>query len=134
LGSFLHVPTIRQTRQQKQVDVTLIRERTEAIRADLDHALSSTIWNANFSVSVTFNCTECEAPIKRRVCVLKFGDDVQCGNCGQKFGVQPQDDGSFKFITLSYSWDCKVCGTFREIPAAKPRRVSMSVAHNAMTA
>lgn len=62
LGSFLHVPTIKQSRSDEPLDMEAIRRRVELIRAQLAHVLGATIWNANFSVSVTVPCTECEAP------------------------------------------------------------------------
>jgi predicted nucleic acid-binding Zn ribbon protein len=121
LGSFLHVPTIKQEREGTAVDSAIVRERAEAIRDELAHVLGSNIWNANFSVSVTINCTECEAPIKRRVSVLENGQPIECGNCGQLFEVIPQPDETFFFPTVHYDWNCESCQEKNSLVQSKVR-------------
>jgi DNA-directed RNA polymerase subunit RPC12/RpoP len=121
LGSFLHVPTIKQSREDEPLDVNVARDRAETIRAELEHVLSTTISNANFGQFITFNCSQCETPVKRRTSIIEEGSEVECGNCGQTFTLEPDADGSFSVVTLSYSWDCNVCGTLREIPRSKAK-------------
>ena len=119
LGNFLHVPTIKQTREGMSFDATVARKRADEIRGELAHVLDTSIWNANFSVSVTVNCTECEAPIKRRSSILENGETVECGNCGQLFAVEHKPDDTFFFVPVSYSWDCKVCNEPQTIVQSK---------------
>jgi hypothetical protein len=119
LGNFLHVPTIRQTREGTPFDAKVARERAEAIRAELEHVLDTSIWNANFSVSVTISCTECEAPIKRRSSILDNGEMVECGSCGQLFDVEHKPDDTFFFVPVSYSWNCEVCNEPHSITQSK---------------
>jgi len=121
LGSYLHVPTIKQEREGQSFDAVAARKRTEAIRAELAHILEATIWNANFSVSVTFACTECEAPIKRRDAVLEKSEPIECGNCGQLYDAEPRSGGSYFFIPHSFSWDCVVCKEPRTIIQSKAK-------------
>lgn len=121
LGSFLHVPTIKQSREDGSVDPELIRQRVEPIRAQLAHVLEATIWNANFSVSVTISCTECGAPIKRRSSVLDKAEPTECGNCGQLFDAERQPDDSYLFVPHSYSWTCKACNEPRTIAQSKAK-------------
>lgn len=119
LGSFLHVPTIKQQRELRSFDSTGARERADLMCAELDRVLDTTVWNANFSVSVTFACAECEAPIKRRDAVLESGDPIECGNCGQLYDADLQADGSYQFIRHSFSWNCKACSEKQTIVQAK---------------
>lgn len=121
LGSFLHVPTIRQAREGISLDTQVSRERAEAIRAHLAHALDTSIWNANFSVFVNVLCTECETPIKRRAAILEKNEPVECGNCGQLFDAEPQSDGRYLFVPHSFSWTCKACGEARSIVQSKAK-------------
>ncbi|MGY4512087.1 hypothetical protein [Bradyrhizobium sp. USDA 3650] len=121
LGSYLHVPTIKQSRSGLSPDVEPIRQRVEAIRVQLTYVLDTSIWNANFSLSVTLACTECEAPIKRRSSVLEKGAPVECGNCGQLFDAEPRPDGTYFFVPHSYSWSCKNCNEPRSILQVKAK-------------
>lgn len=121
LGNFLHVPTIKQAAKNTPFDAKVVRERAGEIRSALAHVLDAKIWNANFGDFSTFNCTECEAPIQRRKAVLERDEDVECGNCGQKFIVEPQSDGTFFFIPASFSWECAACKVRREIVQSKAR-------------
>ncbi|MGY8678573.1 hypothetical protein Q2941_12295 [Bradyrhizobium sp. UFLA05-153] len=113
LGSFLHVPTVRQQRNGLVFDAAACRERSTLIHDELKRILEPSIWNANFSESVTYHCT-CEAAIKRRIAALASGP-IECGNCGQLYDVEPRRNGSYAFIAHSFSWDCKLCGEKQEI-------------------
>jgi DNA-directed RNA polymerase subunit RPC12/RpoP len=115
LGSFLHVPTIRQNREGRSLDAKVARDRAEAIRAHLAHVLAATIWNANFSTSVTVNCSACKAPVKRRVSILESGQPIECGNCGQLYDATRQADGTYFLVPHSFSWECKACDEPRSI-------------------
>jgi predicted RNA-binding Zn-ribbon protein involved in translation (DUF1610 family) len=109
LGNFLHVPTIKQSSKEGAPDTVTIRHRAEAIREHLAHVLDTQIWNANFSVSVTIPCSQCNAPIKRRSSILENGEPIECGNCGQLYDAEHQPDDSYLFVAHCYSWACKVC-------------------------
>jgi hypothetical protein len=109
LGSFLHVPTIKQVQQDEPFDATAAREKATELKNEIQHVLDAQIWNANFSVSVAFDCSLCKALIKRRVSVLAMGNDVECGNCGQLFCPEKQTNGSYHFIPRCFDWNCDVC-------------------------
>jgi transcription elongation factor Elf1 len=115
LGHFLHVPTIKQSRNEEPPDKAMIRERANEIKAKLQHVLASRIYNVNFSESVTFACIVCEAPIKRQTRVLETNAKIECGNCGQKFIGEPVDERSYSFIPASFRWNCQVCETEQEL-------------------
>ena len=121
LGSFLHVPTIKQQREGLVFDAATCRDRATQIGDEPARILEASIWNANFSVSVTFDCAACEAPIQRRSDVLKSGGPVECGNCGQLYDAEPREGGSYFFVPHSFSWDCDACGAKREIIQSKAR-------------
>lgn len=121
LGSFLHVPTIKQAQSGEPFDDTAAREKAAEIKDEIAYVLDTQIWNANFSVSVTFECSLCEAPIKRRVSVIETGDDVECGNCGQQFQTEKQADNSYLFIPTCFTWNCAECGALQELEQGKAK-------------
>jgi DNA-directed RNA polymerase subunit RPC12/RpoP len=115
LGNFIHVPTIKQSHADQSERLPVIRARAEKIRRHLAHVLAARIWNSNLATRYTFDCSECEAPVSRRVSVVKAGGEVECGNCGQQFDAEPEADGRMLFIPRSFSWECAVCHVRREI-------------------
>ncbi|WP_441252054.1 hypothetical protein AB8A28_08885 [Tardiphaga sp. 71_E8_N1_1] len=121
LGNFLHVPTIKQQREGYVFDEATCGDRATRIQGELTRILEASLWNANFSVSVTFDCAACEVPIKRRSEALESGEPVECGNCGQLHGAEPQGNGSYFFVPHSLSWDCEACGETHEIMQSKTR-------------
>jgi hypothetical protein len=121
LGSFLHVPTIKHAQQDESFDATAARQRATEIKNEIQHVLDAPIWNANFSVSVTTDCTLCGAPIKRRVSVLGTGEDIECGNCGQQFRPEKQADDSYNFIPRSFHWRCEVCQTPQKLAQGRAK-------------
>ncbi|MGY4174962.1 putative RNA-binding Zn-ribbon protein involved in translation (DUF1610 family) [Bradyrhizobium sp. USDA 4518] len=121
LGSYLHVPTIKQERDGRSFDVAAARARAEEIRAELSRILGASIWNANFSVSVTFACAECETPMKRRESVLKTKEPIECGHCGQLHDAELQADGRYFIVPHSFSWECAVCHEPRTIKQSRAK-------------
>ncbi len=115
LGSYLHVPTIKQDREGASLDFEEVRKRVGTIRDVLQHILSATIWNANFAVSVAFSCSNCEAPIKRRSEILEKGEPIECGNCGQLYDAEDHSNGNYFFVPHAVSWNCEACGEPRSI-------------------
>jgi transcription elongation factor Elf1 len=117
LGNFLHLPTIRQPVETDRLENA--RRKAIEIRERLERLLAAGRIVSNLAQTFTFNCTECEAPIARRVAVLAKGGSVECGNCGQGFDTEVQSDGGFFFIPLSFSWDCPRCQSRGEIVRSK---------------
>jgi DNA-directed RNA polymerase subunit RPC12/RpoP len=122
LGSFIHVPTIKQVVKSPSPDFDTIRSVVEEIKSKLDHVLSAKIWNANFGANITYNCTECETPIKRRVEVLQEDKQVQCGGCGQFYNVNHDAEKvDWYFSPVTFYWYCEGCGAEREIAQSKAK-------------
>ncbi len=120
LGSFLHVPTIRQSGGSG--NLARARERAVEVHERLSKILAPARIIGNLSTGIYhFNCTECEAPIARRRAFLAEGGSVECGNCGQGFDTEVQGDGGFFFIPLSFSWDCPRCQSRGEIVRSKAK-------------
>lgn len=115
LGSFLHVPTIKQQREGAIFDATMCRQRAALIQEELTRILGASIWNSNLAMAVNFDCVECEAPIRRRTAALDRGDPIECGNCGQLYDAEPEGGGRYFFVPHSWSWNCKACGEKREV-------------------
>src|SRR6185369_1586813 len=99
-------------------DFAKIRNIAEKIRAELEHVLSAKIWTrGHVAPSFTFNCTECDTPIRRTIEVLKKGDEVECGNCGNLFdAVHDEADDGWSIHLKAFTWTCRACDTPRQIP------------------
>jgi DNA-directed RNA polymerase subunit RPC12/RpoP len=122
LGNFLHVPTIKQTEQIDAPDFDLIRERVSQIKGELEHVLAARIWNVNFANWITFECSECSSPIRRRDNALGPSKTVECGNCGQGFFIEEQPDSqTFRAIIVAFEWTCRKCGAPRQLAESKAR-------------
>jgi transcription elongation factor Elf1 len=119
LGNFLHVPTIRQSIENDRLNDA--RRKATEIRERLEKLLAPGRVVSHLAELLTFNCTECEAPIARRISVLTEGGPVECGNCGQGFDAEVQSGGGYFFIPLSFSWDCPRCQSLHQIVRSKAK-------------
>jgi transcription elongation factor Elf1 len=119
LGNFLHLPTIRQPVETDRLNDA--RRKATEIRERLEKLLAPGRIVGHLAETYTFNCTECEAPIARRIAALAKGGPVECGNCGQSFDAQAQNGGGYFFIPLSFSWDCPRCQSRGEIVRSKAK-------------
>jgi transcription elongation factor Elf1 len=121
LGNFLHVPTIKQVNTGRSLQAEQIRETAEAIRERLATVLAPGRIVSSIGQFCKFNCSECEAPIARRIEFLDAGGEVECGNCGQQFDTERVTDGQMKFVPRAFSWECEKCNVLRQIPQSRAR-------------
>ncbi|QOG21736.1 hypothetical protein [Bradyrhizobium sp. SEMIA] len=121
LGSFLHIPTIRQQREGGTFDAVECRQRAVLIQDELTRVLGATVWNFNIAMAVNFDCTSCKAPIRRRSLALDKGSPIECGNCGQLYEAEPHGSEGKQYLIVphSLSWDCPACGEKRDIVQSK---------------
>lgn len=81
IGSYLHVPTMKQLQEGKFRNEASLRKRCEVIIKEIEASLSSTMWNLDFKQSATMDCS-CGEMLTRR---FKDGQDarvVSCHDCG----------------------------------------------------
>jgi DNA-directed RNA polymerase subunit RPC12/RpoP len=121
LGNFLHVPTIKQVNSGSSVQAEKIREKAAAISERLAAVLAPGRIVSNIGQFCTFNCSQCEAPIARRMPFLDAGGEVECGNCGQQYDYERTTDSRIKFVARAYSWECANCKTPRQVPQSQAK-------------
>lgn len=107
LGRFLHVPTIKQSRDEKNVDATKIRQKIQEILPEIDRVLASQIFATNIKATITVTC-DCSFEIKRRESLLEKELQVTCASCGAIFGTEKMED-QWKFFHLYHNYACPNC-------------------------
>lgn len=81
LGSYLHVPSLKQTLAGKNPDLIKLRNKCEAIALDLEQVLASTVYNITLGTFATLKCGNCERPIRRRFPFGKESVHAECMEC-----------------------------------------------------
>lgn len=116
MGSFLHMPTLRQIEQDKGPVPETIRGRCQKCIAALEAVLASPIWNANFGVFTEIECARCEFWIKKR---LKPGStdpvDARCINCGAEYTVISEGEGKTRWEPKNEEVPCPTEGCGEKI-------------------
>ena len=115
LGSFLHEPTIRQVEGGRLPAEAAMRARAEAIAAEVDAVLASTMYNINIGRFVGFEC-DCGFKVRRKVESLAAPGCLRCGGCGRRW-TYVRDDvrNGFKFDRLRGSFRCEKCEKVVEV-------------------
>ncbi|MEL1263075.1 hypothetical protein [Pseudoxanthomonas putridarboris] len=82
LGSYLHIPTLKQMRQGDFFDASKLRARCLQIVTYLDEVLASPVWNIRLTAVSKTDCIYCGKPMQRRC--PKDGETVavSCFECG----------------------------------------------------
>lgn len=139
LGSYLHVPTIKQRKNGVPVDPTKLRTRCEAIARYLADVLASPVWNAILGVFASIDCVNCGHPIRKRFPRDQEFVEAKCLECGATYRVTGAGDQKVHFepdqvgircanvdcktsifpwrseIEDGVGWICDVCGGRNEI-------------------
>lgn len=111
LGSFLHLPTIRQLRQKKVSDLAAPRKHCQGVIEAVEKALSSTIFNVIPAVPIDFPCERCGENIKRRAPFGSFQFESSCPACKATYDVSGAGDGRTRVAPLlSMLVPCKIEG------------------------
>jgi len=87
LGSFLHMPTLKQFDENKAHDSSKLRARCEKIIEALEAALSSPVFNITIGSFSEIPCMRCDAKVRRRLALS--GDDAvaKCFKCGAEYKI-----------------------------------------------
>lgn len=67
IGSYLHVPTLKQVEEGKQVGINRMKGKCEEVAGYIEKVLASPIYHNTIGSFAVTNCTECEKPIRKRV-------------------------------------------------------------------
>jgi transcription elongation factor Elf1 len=120
LGSFLHVPTIRQSSRDN--DPAPARQRATEVQEAFAKLLAPGRITAFFAKGMhRFECHDCGTPIARRADSLLEGKTAECGNCGLPYDVEILEDQKVWIQPRSILWDCPRCQSHRTIFASKAK-------------
>jgi hypothetical protein len=139
LGSFLHVPTLKQRKGGANVDPVKFRTRCDEITACLTEVLASPVWNATIGIFASLDCMKCGHPVRKRMPHGKAVVDATCFECGATYKVTDAGEGKAHFepdqvevkcanpdcrtavypwrseIEPNSGWKCEVCGGENDI-------------------
>ena len=139
LGSYLHVPTIRQRKDGAKVDLVKLRTRCEEIASYLTDVLASPVWNATMGTFASLDCMNCGHPIRKRMPRGQPVVTAKCFECGASYKVTDAERGKVHFepdqvevkcanpecmtsifpwrseIENGGSWKCEICGGENDI-------------------
>lgn len=87
LGSYLHVPTMKQSRTGKSLDFSKVRSRCEEIAVFVREVLSSPIFNVTLGSFATHDCMECGKPIRKRMPYGKGEVHAECYECSASYVI-----------------------------------------------
>ncbi|MBW3571124.1 MAG: hypothetical protein KY467_08460 [Gemmatimonadetes bacterium] len=96
LGSYLHLPSMKQTIEGRTVDSAKLRKRCEELAALIDDVLSSRIFNVTLGVFSTMNCFRCERPIRKRVQDEQEAV-AECFDCHATYSLVPVENGQIEW-------------------------------------
>lgn len=117
LGSFLHVPTLKQTRSGKTHDPEKQRKRCTEIAGYIEHVLASTIHNFRFGRFSTIECAECGKPIRKRMPASEKTVEAECFACKASYTLRDIDGEQIEWEPHVHKIACgnRACGHKIEI-------------------
>ena len=113
LGSFLHAPTLDQIEKNKIKSCVESVRIIEPIATVIKDVLSANIFNTNFGVFYTVECS-CGKIIKRRKGSFSKEEGIICPSCKAIYDIVSEDvehmHGVTKFLQRNTSYTCQKCG------------------------
>ncbi len=106
LGSYLHVPTLKQVRSNKAHDYNKIRLRCEEIATAVKHVLSSPIFNVTLGSFASLPCMECGKPMRKRMPHGKNEVPAQCYECGASYVIIDKGNRQVEWKPLQHEIPC----------------------------
>ena len=96
LGSYLHLPSMKQSMEGRTVDTGKLRKRCEDLVALIDEVLASRIFNVTLGQFSTMNCFRCEKPIRKR---LRDEQETlaECFDCHATYSLVPAENGQIEW-------------------------------------
>ena len=106
LGSYLHMPTLKQLSEKGEPDLGILRYRCNEIVSAIDKALASPIFNIRMGQFATIDCSQCGKAISRR---LPFGEEeveAKCFECGAGYVVRDAGEGKSLWEPIGQQIKC----------------------------
>ena len=117
LGSFLHVPTLKQTRSGKAHDPEKQRKRCTEIAGYIEHVLDSRVHNVTLGNFASMECAECGKPIRKRMPASKKTVEAECFACKASYTLRDIGGAQVKWEPHVHQIACsnRACGHKIEI-------------------
>jgi hypothetical protein len=87
LGSFLHVPTLKQQMATTPPDMAKLRQRCDAIADEIEKALASPVWNITLGNFSSIQCMRCDSPVHKRLQTGSPDCNATCFKCGATYDL-----------------------------------------------
>lgn len=105
LGSYLHLPSMKQSMEGRTVDPAKLRKRCEELTVLIEEVISSRIFNITLGVFSTMSCFRCERPIRKRVQDGKE-TSAECFDCHATYSLVPAENGQFEWHPKGQEVSC----------------------------
>lgn len=117
LGSFLHVPTLKQTQTGKTHNPEKQRNRCGEIADYIDKVLASPVHNVTLGNFATFECVDCGQRIRKRMPHGTPSVEADCFSCKASYTIEDLGNGQVKWEPQVQEVACgnKGCGQTVEI-------------------
>jgi len=117
LGSFLHVPTLKQTRSGKAHDPEKQRKRCTEIAGYIEHVLDSPVHNVTLGNFASMECAECGKPIRKRMPASEKTVEAECFACKASYTLRDIGGAQVKWEPHVHQVACgnRACGHKIEI-------------------
>jgi len=106
LGSFLYVPSLKQARDGKVVDLVALRSRCDAIGAYITQVLSSPVFNITIGNFSAIKCLECDSVIRKRLSPTLQEIVAECFGCQATYTLTDQGDGKVHWRPHQQEIEC----------------------------
>lgn len=106
LGSYLHMPTLKQLKSDNGPSFDRLQKRLEDIIAYVEIVLRSPIFNINFGVFSTAHCTRCEAEIRWRIPRDVETLEALCRECGAPYDLVVLEDRQVRWDARQHPVTC----------------------------
>lgn len=96
LGSYLHMPTLKQLEESGAPDLDKLRIRCATIIGLLDGVLSSAVFVSNFGIFSSIECMNpaCGKPVRRRIPIGQTALILACRECAMAYEVSVDAGGA----------------------------------------
>jgi len=113
LGSYLHLPTVKQAEKNEPVDFSKLRSRCDELVAVLENVFASAVWNIDFKFISQIDCFRCGKAIVRRISPDVEERICACFECGAEYRVTHRSDQETFWDPLSKEYPCQSegCGS-----------------------
>jgi DNA-directed RNA polymerase subunit M/transcription elongation factor TFIIS len=117
LGSFLHLPTVKQYEAGGKVDFKGLQERLENIVSAIEVVLASTLANATFTVFIEADCKRCGERLRKRAPAGDGSREVTCLKCGAEYRQTGSGENKVVIVALTAQVKCmnERCGEPMEL-------------------